>query len=90
MHLQSIAVPLLAALPLASAQLHEFAKKSGLKYFGAATDSPGQRERAGLEASYTQYDKILRDTKEFGQITPTNGQKVCLLNTLWNSRLAFH
>lgn len=58
------------------AQLHELAKAAGLLYFGAATDSPGQRERAGLEASYPKYDAILKDTKEFGQITPTNGQKV--------------
>jgi endo-1,4-beta-xylanase len=77
MHLKSVAVPLLAAsLPLASAQLHQLAKQAGLVYFGAATDSPGQRERAGLEASYRRYDGILKDTKEFGQITPTNGQKV--------------
>ncbi|RYO98088.1 hypothetical protein DL764_007189 [Monosporascus ibericus] len=64
-----------ALLPLASAQLHLQAKKAGLKYFGAATDSPGQRERAGLEAAYPRYDAILRDTNEFGQTTPTNGQK---------------
>ncbi|KAF3055970.1 Endo-1,4-beta-xylanase D [Daldinia childiae] len=68
---------LLAAtsLPLVAAQLDLYAKKTGLKYFGAATDSPGQRERAGLEATYPQYDAIIRDTKEFGQTTPTNGQK---------------
>lgn len=77
MHLQSLTVPLLAAsLPLASAQLEYYAKKAGLLYFGAATDSPGQRERAGLEASYDQYDAILDDINEFGQTTPTNGQKV--------------
>ncbi|KAI1799611.1 glycoside hydrolase family 10 protein [Daldinia bambusicola] len=61
--------------PLATAQLNSYAKKAGLKYFGAATDSPGQRERAGLEAAYPQYDVIIRDTNEFGQTTPTNGQK---------------
>ncbi|KAK8004861.1 hypothetical protein PG990_010898 [Apiospora arundinis] len=66
---------LTALLPLTSAQLHTYAKKAGLKYFGAATDSPGQRERAGLEASYAQYDAILRDGNEFGTTTPTNGQK---------------
>ncbi|KAF9878935.1 putative endo-1, 4-beta-xylanase [Colletotrichum karsti] len=76
MRFQSLTVPMLAAsLPLASAQLHHYAKKAGLLYFGAATDSPGQRERAGLEASYEQYDAILDDTNEFGQTTPTNGQK---------------
>lgn len=67
---------LTALLPLTSAQLHTYAKKAGLKYFGAATDSPGQRERAGLEASYARYDAILRDGDEFGSTTPTNGQKV--------------
>ncbi|KAF3000621.1 hypothetical protein E8E14_003104 [Neopestalotiopsis sp. 37M] len=64
-----------ASLPLISAQLNLYAKKAGLKYFGSATDSPGQRERAGLEASYPQYDAILRDHDEFGQTTATNGQK---------------
>lgn len=65
-----------AVLPFCSAQLDYYAKKAGLKYFGTATDSPGQRERAGQEAAYPQYDAILRDTKEFGQMTPANGQKV--------------
>jgi endo-1,4-beta-xylanase len=64
-----------ALLPVVSGQLDLHAKAAGLLYFGAATDSPGQRERAGLEASYPQYDSILRDTNEFGQTTPTNGQK---------------
>ncbi|KAI1652455.1 glycoside hydrolase family 10 protein [Daldinia decipiens] len=73
----SITISFLAAtsVPIVAAQLDLYAKKAGLKYFGAATDSPGQRERAGLEAAYPQYDAIIRDTKEFGQTTPTNGQK---------------
>ncbi|KAI1074517.1 family 10 glycosyl hydrolase [Whalleya microplaca] len=62
-------------LPLTAAQLDVYAKEAGLKYFGAATDSPGKRERAGLEEAYPKYDEIMRDTKEFGQTTPTNGQK---------------
>lgn len=70
-------VLLAATLPLSSAQLNQYAKKAGLKYFGAATDTPGQRERAGFDAAYPQYDAILRDHNEFGQTTPTNGQKVC-------------
>ncbi|KAK1780444.1 glycoside hydrolase superfamily [Copromyces sp. CBS 386.78] len=61
--------------PLATAQLHHYATLAGLKYFGAATDTPGQRERAGYEASYAQYDAIFSDPSEFGQTTPTNGQK---------------
>jgi endo-1,4-beta-xylanase len=56
--------------------LDVLARAAGLKYFGAATDSPGQRERAGYEASYAQYDQIMWDSDEFGQTTPTNGQKV--------------
>ncbi|KAL7628500.1 hypothetical protein AAE478_000015 [Parahypoxylon ruwenzoriense] len=75
--LLSVAAPLLvaASLPLTTAQLNYYAKKAGLKYFGTATDSPGQRERAGLEEAYLQYDEIIRDTNEFGQTTATNGQK---------------
>ncbi|KAK3951811.1 endo-1,4-beta-xylanase [Pseudoneurospora amorphoporcata] len=52
-----------------------YAKKAGLKYFGAATDSPGQRERAGYESAYAKYDEIMWKSGEFGQTTPTNGQK---------------
>lgn len=77
--MHGLLVLLAASLPLATAQLNLYAKKAGLKYFGAATDSPGQRERAGLEAAYPQYDAILRDHDEFGQTTATNGQKVWVL-----------
>lgn len=56
--------------------LDVLAKKAGLRYFGSATDSPGQRERAGLEASYPKYDQIMWESDEFGSTTPTNGQKV--------------
>jgi endo-1,4-beta-xylanase len=70
-------LPLLAtSLPVASAQLHKWAKKAGFLYFGAATDTPGQRERAVFEEVYPQYDAILANNDEFGQTTPTNGQKV--------------
>ncbi len=72
-----LSAPLLTAalLPAASAQLHELAKKAGLLYFGAATDTPYQRERAPFPESYAQYDAILNSATEFGQTTPTNGQK---------------
>jgi endo-1,4-beta-xylanase len=77
MRVQSVSTALLAATaPLASAQLHRYAKKAGLLYYGSATDSPGQRERAGLEAAYPQYDAIFADNDQFGQTTPTNGMKV--------------
>lgn len=85
MHLSS-SLLFLAALPLGMAGrgnghgprtgLHALAKRAGLKYFGSATDSPGQRERAGYEDKYAQYDKIMWKSGEFGLTTPTNGQKV--------------
>lgn len=75
MHLTAAAAALPLLLATASAQLHQHARAAGLKYFGSATDTPGQRERAGLEASYDKYDAILNDVSEFGQTTPTNGQK---------------
>src|SRR5690349_17933206 len=56
-------------------QFHALAKKAGLEYFGTATDSPGQRERAGYESAYVTYDALFRDPKQFGQTTPTNGMK---------------
>ena len=70
------ALSIVALLPLASAQLHKLAKEAGLKYFGTATDTPGMRERAGFESTYPQYDAILKNTDEFGQLTPSNGMKV--------------
>lgn len=90
MHLPTAASLLLAALPLTFATptpgggsnndknnkgLHYYAKKAGLKYFGAATDSPGFRERAPYPQSYKKYDEIMWKSGEFGQTTPTNGQK---------------
>lgn len=60
----------------ASKGLHHLAREAGLLYFGAATDTPGQRERAGLEPAYAKYDEIMWGGKEFGQTTPTNGMKV--------------
>lgn len=87
MHLPSTVSLVLAALaPAVSAGgkdpsknykgLDHYAKKAGLQYFGSATDSPGQRERAGYEAVYPKYDEIMWKSGEFGQTTPTNGQKV--------------
>lgn len=64
-----------ATVPLASAQLHYWAQKAGLDFFGAATDTPGFREREPYAAQYAKYDEIFADPKEFGQTTPTNGQK---------------
>jgi endo-1,4-beta-xylanase len=74
MRLQSASTVLFAAS--AAAQLDVYAKRAGLEYFGSATDTPGQRERAGLEAAYPQYNEIFADPEQFSQTTPTNGQKV--------------
>ncbi|KEY66284.1 hypothetical protein S7711_02748 [Stachybotrys chartarum IBT 7711] len=73
MRLQSASTVLFAAS--AAAQLDVYAKRAGLEYFGSATDTPGQRERAGLEAAYPQYNEIFADPEQFSQTTPTNGQK---------------
>lgn len=59
---------LLVTLPLAAAQLNELAQKAGKLYFGTATDNG--------ELSNTTYKRILDDTREFGQLTPSNGMKV--------------
>ncbi|KAK3331569.1 glycoside hydrolase family 10 protein [Cercophora scortea] len=85
MHLSFLASLVLASsLSVATAQkvkgtpkrgLDYYAKRAGLKYFGSATDSPGQRERAPYATAYPQYDAIMWDSGEFGQTTPTNGQK---------------
>jgi GH35 family endo-1,4-beta-xylanase len=71
MHLIPTVVAATLALPLASAQLHQLATKAGKKYFGTATDNG--------ELSNKQYVDILTNTKEFGQLTPSNGMKVCVL-----------
>lgn len=68
MHFQSTAAALLLALtPLANAQLNALAQKAGKLYFGTATDNG--------ELNNTRYVSILRDRREFGQLTPSNGQK---------------
>ncbi|KAI0392941.1 carbohydrate-binding module family 1 protein [Xylariaceae sp. FL0594] len=51
----------------AEAQLNKLAKAAGKLYFGSATDNG--------ELSDTAYVNILKNTDEFGQITPGNGQK---------------
>ncbi|GAP88866.2 putative glycosyl hydrolase family 10 [Rosellinia necatrix] len=57
----------LLALPGASAQLNKLAKAAGKLYFGSATDNG--------ELSDAAYLAILKNTDEFGQITPGNAQK---------------
>lgn len=64
--LAAVSAVLLAA-PGAEAQLHQLAKAAGKLYFGSATDNG--------ELSDTAYVAILEDANEFGQITPSNGQK---------------
>ncbi|KAI0436457.1 carbohydrate-binding module family 1 protein [Xylaria telfairii] len=67
MMLYSTALAALLVLPGASAQLNKLAKAAGKLYFGSATDNG--------ELSDTSYVNILKNTDEFGQITPGNGQK---------------
>jgi endo-1,4-beta-xylanase len=67
MHLFTVAAAALT-IPVASAQLNKLAQKAGKLYFGTATDTG--------ELSNTTYFDILTNTKEFGQLTPSNGQKV--------------
>ncbi|KAE8351200.1 glycoside hydrolase superfamily [Aspergillus coremiiformis] len=50
-----------------AAGLHDAAVAKGLLYFGSATDNP--------ELSNTAYTTQLKNTADFGQITPGNSQK---------------
>ncbi|KAJ5052185.1 uncharacterized protein L3040_001944 [Drepanopeziza brunnea f. sp. 'multigermtubi'] len=51
----------------ASAMLDVLAREAGLLYFGTATDNG--------ELNNTKYVKILRNQKEWGQLTSSNGMK---------------
>ena len=48
--------------------LNSLAQKAGKKYFGTATDNG--------ELDNKNYTTILNNRKQFGQLTPANGQKV--------------
>ncbi|SPN97378.1 related to endo-1,4-beta-xylanase [Cephalotrichum gorgonifer] len=63
----AVLTTILAVASPASAQLNQLAKQAGLLYFGTAVDNPGLNNQ--------QYMSIARDTREFGQVTPANGQK---------------
>ena len=63
----STILPLAALLPSAFGQLNKLAKAKGKLYFGSATDN--------YELKDEPYFKILTNTREFGQITPSNAQK---------------
>lgn len=52
--------------------LHTLAVKAGKKYFGTATDNG--------ELNNKDYTDILNNKKQFGQLTPSNGQKVRIPN----------
>ncbi|KAI0468319.1 carbohydrate-binding module family 1 protein [Xylaria cf. heliscus] len=65
--LYTTALAALLAVPGAEAQLNKLAKAAGKLYFGSATDNG--------ELTDTSYVNILKNTDEFGQITPGNGQK---------------
>lgn len=70
MHLTTPFIAALLAVPMASAQLNQLAKRAGKLYFGTATDNP--------ELTNKKYVKKLSDISEFGQITPGNAMKVSL------------
>lgn len=55
---------------IAQTGLNDYAKSSGLEYFGTAVDIPG------LETSDNAYMAVANDTHEFGQLTATNYMKV--------------
>jgi endo-1,4-beta-xylanase len=77
------AVAAVAAIPLATATppgwghgkpghgkdegLHVLAKRAGLEFFGTAIDN--------VVLNNTKYVSIAHDRSEFGQVTPSNGQK---------------
>ncbi|KAK4182141.1 family 10 putative glycoside hydrolase [Podospora australis] len=67
MYAKTFLAALLAPIAV-TAQLHELAVRAGLEYFGTAL-------REGALNSDSQFTAILRDTREFGQIVPENGQK---------------
>jgi endo-1,4-beta-xylanase len=72
MHFKTSYITVLLLVSIASAQfsgLNDLAKKAGKLYFGTATDNG--------ELSGT-YLSVVSDTHEFGQLTPSNGQKVRL------------
>lgn len=66
MHISHL-LPAVALLSSASGQLNKLTKAKGKLYFGSATDNPELVDDA--------YVKILKDTNEFGQITPGNAMK---------------
>ena len=70
MHFQAQVLAAMLLFLSFSAQLHGLAKAAGKLYFGTATDKG--------ELNNTQYVKILTNTNEFGQFTPSNGMKVSL------------
>jgi len=59
-------LPVAALLPSAFGQLHQLAVAKGLKYFGTATDNPNNDN---------QYNGIISNSNNFGQITPANQMK---------------
>jgi endo-1,4-beta-xylanase len=71
MRFQAQVLAAVAAISLVSAQLNDLAKAAGKLYFGTATDNG--------ELNVTEYVKILSNTSEFGQLTPSNRMKACSL-----------
>lgn len=72
MHFSSVAttaaLALSASFPGASAQLHQLAKSAGKLYFGSAVHGP--------ELDDSTLSNYLKNSNEFGQITPGN-ERTC-------------
>ncbi|KAF9478336.1 hypothetical protein BDN70DRAFT_895819 [Pholiota conissans] len=64
MRVSIVSSALLLTIPLASAQLNLWAKANRKIYFGTATDNP--------ELTDAPYLKQLRNTQDFGQLTPAS------------------
>ncbi|KAL5322193.1 hypothetical protein ACEPPN_010163 [Leptodophora sp. 'Broadleaf-Isolate-01'] len=67
MKLQILLVKSCFLLPFSTAQLHDAAKSAGLQYYGTETESVSFADQA--------YQAVLKNTSEFGQITPGNSMK---------------
>ncbi|KAL2071922.1 hypothetical protein VTL71DRAFT_13157 [Oculimacula yallundae] len=65
MKLQILLVKTCLLFSLSAAQLDDAAKSAGLQYYGTATENPSDQP----------YQTVLKNTSEFGQITPANSMK---------------
>ncbi|KAH7420272.1 glycoside hydrolase superfamily [Cadophora sp. MPI-SDFR-AT-0126] len=67
MKLQTLLVKACFLLSFGASQLHDAAKSAGLQYYGTETESVSFADQP--------YQAVLKNTSEFGQITPGNSMK---------------